>query len=528
MLSLRKRIKYNLNTQEEVEEKEDNYTIKRFRYEKRFSSNTNKLENLPIELLFCIFEKVDFNDLLNLRLVNNYFKNLIGYCSILWTNISLRLDDVSIINDLSNFLDFFESKPRLDLIRLDFPQLIQKSLYKKCIKIENKNKRSSKKYCLLINKINVLSMNILNYFSNDCTEMIIESFVLDNTSEIKDKNFHYYTSNLMNKFWKLESLELMCLLSDLDTLDLEIWNNVFKENMLLNSMNSILSNLSHFSLHYYTDSAKMLIKSLVQMKKLRSIQLIKSCPKDDLNEVDNNDSDKLDLESIEFKSTSISMVYFIFKHLVNLNTVKYLEIYVKEYFVNKSNLDELYLHDFFSIYLNKLINLDVFSTNLIQFKSIIMNMNSINLNQKETIFHFRQIHISNEPKTRSIKTIDASLFKRNSYKFDLNDFQRFLFKFQFSNLHKIQIKIRLNCLNLNSFYDEINRLVLVILNQKISSLKVIVVDFKCENCWNNLLVKNFCRFKDLNNLFDYEMMDKKVLKCCCLFFTSSQFLFEIK
>ena len=516
MLTLRKRIKLSsscLNVQEiEQDKKEDFKSIKRLRLDIHYSPNVNKLENLPIELIFCIFENLNLKDWLNLRLVNSYFKYLIDYCSIIWKFISLRLTITNFNNDLSSFVDFFQTKPRLDLIRIEYPQIIKKDFYKECIKIENKKKTISKKYCLLINQINVLSMNILNYFCCDCSHMIIESFVMDNSSEIKDKNFHYYTSKLVNKFFNLESFDLMCLLFDSyikSKHKLKIWTNVFKENMLLNKMSLILMNLQQFSLHYYMDSSKLLIESLIQMKNLKSIHIIKSCPKDDLNEVDYNQEDKLDIESVAFKFTSISMVHLILKNLVKLNTIKNLEMYVKEFFINQSNKDDdddddndLYLHDIFSIYLIKLVNLDLFSTNLLHSnEGIQMKTNSINFNQNKNSLHFRQIHISNDPMTRSIKSIDALLYKRRSYKFDLNDYQKFLSKFKFINLNKIEIKIRLNCLNLVNGYNQINQLVTIILNEKISSLKQIIVNFKCENCWKNANNNNNNDDDDDNNSF---------------------------
>lgn len=73
-------------------------------------------ENLPIEIYFCVFEYLNFKEIIQLRLVNHFLKRIIDNAGFLWLQIAVKIEIDSALN-LNNRLKFIRERKKLKHIR---------------------------------------------------------------------------------------------------------------------------------------------------------------------------------------------------------------------------------------------------------------------------------------------------------------------------------------------------------------------------------------------------------------------------
>ena len=90
--------------------------LKKFNNKSSYLQNELRFDNLPVEIYHYIFDFLGCKELLKLRLINNFFKNLIDNGRYLWNNFAIRVEIKSSFNSQS-FWNFFLSKPHLKCLK---------------------------------------------------------------------------------------------------------------------------------------------------------------------------------------------------------------------------------------------------------------------------------------------------------------------------------------------------------------------------------------------------------------------------
>ncbi|RNA31482.1 hypothetical protein BpHYR1_053507 [Brachionus plicatilis] len=234
--------------------------------EENVQSSTIDFNNLPIEIYYCIFDYLKMSDVLNLRLLNSFFKNLIDNSNFIWRKNSIKIDFSSKI-ELEKVADFIKRKKICHLKASCLATLTKKQLkLQKSLRFD-----SEQSYDLKIINLNIFSIKCLNFFPN-CSCLQIESFINTSGSVVGQK-FQDNSSIELEPFDKTHSFDVSCLVYDSKSDKQFVWDSILRENCLLNKINHLFPNLVDLSIHFYNGSLYKLFKKISKLNQLKSLEL---------------------------------------------------------------------------------------------------------------------------------------------------------------------------------------------------------------------------------------------------------------
>jgi hypothetical protein len=287
---------------------------------------------MPIEIVYSVFEKLNVNDLMKLRLMNKNFRDLIDKSKHVWRKVSVGIKVES--SNLCEFLEFLghnEKIRNIHSIKLDCTAILKKKLLNNPQEIQAKidGLCPEKEFTVCIAKMNSLSICCINYF-NYCTILIIEMFV-DTMGQVKSlRNSSYFECEL-NPFQSLKILDVNCKIYDLISGEYFKWININAQNRILNKMENVFYNLKELYIRFYSGSFKELIKSLKSLTRLKVLELDNPClnNRESIDLQEDTENSELKLESLALLSANIELVSFLLNKLSpNLVVLTKLDLFV--------------------------------------------------------------------------------------------------------------------------------------------------------------------------------------------------------
>ena len=458
---------------------------------------------LPIELHYLIFDHLPVKHLAKLRTLNSSFKNLIDNTSYLWKRVALKLE-LNSNTEIEPFLEFLYTRIELNSIKLNCPIVISKSLAKKTQTLQNK---STKTFSLSIKQLNLLSICILNLFSDQCKSLAINSFV-NSFGQVKSSKHAEFSSLNLAKLTKLECLDLACLYFDVVNKKYFIWSNVYSENPLLSRSAFLLEGIKELRIRYYFDSMKSLIKSVKSLKNLKILELFCSSPTDDyLNELSEEDLDKKvgklkaknnqQIETLLLSSSSILGSFFMLVNFAHPDHLKNLEIFLKSFNLNPAEVSrEFTLMEKLVFYVGGLKRVAFFSTNMFQF-GYQFKPSSLNYSflARLSLDELNLVRF----KSRSLKSsVDDLNMGNMEYKYELREASELILNGLGMKLRKL--KLDLSVEDCEGFDSRLNSILKRLLKSRDELIGFYELDFRCTgvNC-------KYLRCKFSNKIFDFDL-----------------------
>ena len=242
-----------------------------------------KLDRLPVELYYIIFDYLSLDDILCLRATSAHFKHLIDRMALVWRRAALRfLPTHSSSGDLESLLSFYRLNASLDLIRISCPAVISKKALSVATPVQLEHIVSERQCALHVDQLNVMSYRMLNCFAAYGTELSIRSFVASQglmatqTTKPGATNGHHS----LHKFGQLRRLSLNLMRydprADTESDTLFVWPTCFSDNVLLNRLACIFPHVHEVHLSYYFDAGASLLDALCAAESLRVLGLRQS------------------------------------------------------------------------------------------------------------------------------------------------------------------------------------------------------------------------------------------------------------
>lgn len=360
MISLRKRAILEANLR-------DNY--------KKFKRNHKTIDDIPIELLFNIFEYLQPKDLINLRALNHKFKLIIDRCYFAWNDINLKIDlnkkNRNLLNDL---IQFIESNRFIKSSEISCEKVVT---FHRCEKL-------SKRTCfkLILTKISIQSIDIINIFSNCVNTLIINSFCNDSNqfSFLNQLNSIRFDDNL--RLPHLKKLKISCLTFDSKQKSYYISSDLDYLKSLIINPNLKLRHLKDFYVKYFNGPLNSLLLTLNKLN-LNRLQL-ECCD----SEIFGNDicvlkKVKFKSKTIVLKNCSFSLIEEILLNTIDLSCLEKLVFKIKDVSAeNELETNEKY-ENFIRLLYEKLDALCYFETNLNT--TMLASLKNINLFSRNII-----------------------------------------------------------------------------------------------------------------------------------------------
>lgn len=312
---------------------------KRFKsIEENSSKETSRIqfESLPAEVYYLIFDYLSGRDLIKLRLVNSFFKNLIDQAKHLWLTQLVVHVKIKRKLDMNHFFEFI-SYLNNDYLIIDCLKEIKHQ--ENVFKLENKLLKIEFKF------LNTLSFTILNFFSNNCTELKIDSF-LNTHGQIKSEYKQSVYEVSLNSYKNLKYLNISCLLYDSNQNKYFIRNDIYLDEFFQNKFKLLFVNIRELKLKYYAGSNKRLVKCLKNLANLTSLELDESqFTQDDyaLRESRN----KLDIKNLSLVSVNLTLCLLILKRVTNLTKLENIKLKLSNN-NNKSKMPSKEINDLLS------------------------------------------------------------------------------------------------------------------------------------------------------------------------------------
>jgi len=477
------------------------------------------LDKLPIELIYYICDFLSLKDVLKLRLVNRDLKTLIDSSKNMWVNKVAKIE-ITLQTDLAMFLKFMKNVPGLRQIQIDCPNVLSKKQLQKATSITSPlDTAIFKDYSINIKYLNSLSFNLVSLFSNEHIRSLrIDSFV-NTFGQIKASKYQnsieWSNSFDPNQFMQLECFDLTCLYFDLKTEQYFIWNHVFKENCLLNSIHVLFKNLVEIHLRYYFDSLKQLIKCVRKMKSLRILEIDTCNPLDDFKLKQKNQEisecelrlEKLFLHSIEWKTA------FVLMNSLSLDceSLQCLSLFLRGFKHSNKNtmnsigtLEDEVENDLFKS-IRKFSNLKCLSTNLFNSKDFLIPA------ELQSSLCLDELYLTNEPsfscfekqliKSKRLTNLKRlNLLKKQAKTFDMEDLiyliENFPFDFKYLNA-----KVYSNCVKYDEFRTKLKNFLNTLAKHDsiIQHLERVDIKLNCQNSTCKAELSNLsCRFHMFN------------------------------
>lgn len=419
--------------------------------------------NLPIEVYYCIFDYLKLADLINIRLLNSFFKQVIDNSSFIWKKNAFKIEFNSKV-EMEKMADFIKQK-RIRHIKAS----CLATLTKKQLRLQ-KSLRFDSDICyhLELVNLNIFSINFLNFFTN-CSCIRIESFTNTSSSVISPK-FRDCSAIELEPLVKTRSLDISCLVFDAKSQKKFLWNTILSENCLLNKIRSLLPNLQDLTIHYYNGCVYKLFKKISKLENLKLLEL-NCCKQEKIRMFEKSQKVKnfLYLTQIKLILCSCPVVLTLLKVICKTSCKKLVLI------LNNDALAEIEseYHGKIIQFLSDFLNLTDFETNLYNLK------NSSSLNRFVISKEFFQ-------NLKYLSLVDDECSKEC---FSMEKFNQIFLnnKYFFNNLRSIRIKIVTECgmkYVLRNLYEYFIRNAPCLINFEFQ-LKCI-----CSNC-NNIKMCSF-------------------------------------
>lgn len=495
--------------------------------------------NLPLELYLKIFESLTTKTLLNLRSVNQHFRQLIDSLDTLWQLVYLKLDldeksTTSTFNSKLALLEqILEKNINIDLIEIKCAHVLtqnEKMEFKKRLNLNIGLTSSNRLFSIRISLLNTQSIiECLNLVSKNCEKLTIESFYEPNGQS--PRNDEINRENEL-KFEYLTSLDLNCVISKrIDASNYYQLQNDFIKQFLLNQLHTVFPNLTRLHLRLYIYSSYFLYQKLSNLSELKFVEF-HNCWMNGSND-SNVELDRLEREIIKvdahkrlkieaylFRSTKFACIRMYLEHFSDLNHLVSLSLF-------NLSLASHELEYMLYLAINRLVGLKNLATDA--FQTYVLN----------DFFDPRFYHLAKLlfSKLEAITLCDCCSFyesltdgfdevkfnKRRgrylanyNYRFDLNDFVRLFRANQTTNdeskcvgyttsrikVKKIYITFVEDCCSCDRMkVQKIVRELLDYFQTNSPELKSLEVKFKCESFVFNNCNLDTCKFN--KNLFKY-------------------------
>lgn len=437
--------------------------------EEKSQSSPIDFNNLPIEIYYCIFDHLKLADVLNLRLLNSFFKHLIDNSSFIWKKNSIKIDFNSKV-ELEKVSNFIKRKQ----IRLIKASCLT-TLTKKQIRLQKSIRLDSNiSYDLKLNNLNILSINCLNFFSN-CSCLQIDSFI-NTCGPIIGQKFQEYSHVEMEPLSRTHSFDVSCLVFDTKNQKNFVWDSILSENCLLAKISHIFPNLETLTIHHYNGCLYKLLKKISKLSKLKSVEFnyfkqMQVIPLEKLNKSKNH----LNLTRIKLVMNSLSVNFNLLKIADKLKCRKLILVIADGSLIESEVENE---------YFEKVVQIVPDFKNVIDFETNLFHLeNGYALNR----YLFGQEFFSN---LKCLSLIDdASSIKC----FNIEKFQQIFInnKYYFKNLESVRIKIMTECI-----MKYVLRILFDYFVKNAPKLNNFQFQLKCLNCTN----KKMCSF--FTNCFD--------------------------
>ncbi|CAF0943898.1 unnamed protein product [Brachionus calyciflorus] len=424
----------------------------------------NNFNNLPIEIYFLITDFLSIQEILNFRLLNSFFKNLIDNSKFIWNKVSIKIDFNTKV-DLEKIIKFINEKKRFNKINLSCSNLLTKKQIKQYenLKVEYLNCR------LNVKELNILSINVFKFFPN-CSNLQIDSFINTSGPILSTK---IQTNMDLIVFEKLIALDLTCLVYDNKNEKQYIWNNVYKENCLLNKSTKLFPNLNELKFRHYNDSIYKLFKKISKLINLKLIEFDNCKSIESIEYLDRkfkffNNEKKLNINNYIFNSCSFLVVYYFLKNLSDLDKCTSLTLVVRDEMLSEDEIENEFFKKSLEI-ISKMTNLTHLETNIFQLQNDyvlkrhilqakfyaqlvdLSFIDSLLTRSKFNMENFTQIFINNKIVFKNLKSVKLQF--RTDCK--LKYLPRMLFDYFYKNspsLNFVEFRIKCNvcCCNKNS------------------------------------------------------------------------------
>jgi hypothetical protein len=309
-------------------------------------SERKEFDQLPIELYFCIIDHLTTKDILNLRLLNSKFKQIIDSARFIWSKrvkLHIQINKNFKLNSMLNFL----TNIKTNSIEIDCLKQIK---LKNLQSWSNSFEQEERDLKINFKVLNTMSIHYLNVFSENCIYLKIESFVNTFGQFKSSSQLNHYTTRTCSK---LKHLNISCLLYDLNQEKYYIWNDIYLENFFRNQFKQTFTNIQELELNFYHSSTRLLIRNLKKLKFLKTLYLYECQTINDYNKAVINDSSLL-ISELNLTKCSTWLVINVLEQLINPNEIKILKLFLLDKDLNNHHLIKKILENYL-----KLISLEL-------------------------------------------------------------------------------------------------------------------------------------------------------------------------
>lgn len=391
--------------------------------EDKSQSTLIDFNNLPVEVYYCIFDFLKLSDILNLRLLNSFFKHLIDNSSFIWKKNVIKIQFNSKV-EMEKMANFIKQKRIQNLKASCLATLTKKQLrLQKHLRFD-----SNVCYHLDLVNLNIFSINCLNFFTK-CSCVRIRSFINTSSSVISPK-FQDYSSVELEPLVNTRSFDVSCLVFDEKSQKKFFWDRILSENCLLNKINRLFPILEDLTIHYYNGCVYKLFKKISKLEKLKLLEL--NCCKQEeitffkkLEKVKNH----LNLTQIKLILCSWPVILTSLK-ITDKNVCRKLVLILQNDTLGRNEMESEYVGKIVQI-LPDFLNLIDFETNLYHLE------NAFNLNRyvvaKEFFQNLKYMSLVDDGNSKQCFNIEnfSQIFLNNKY--------------SFNNLRSVRIKIVTQC-----------------------------------------------------------------------------------
>lgn len=223
--------------------------------------STVNFDSLPLEIYAKIFFYLPLGSLMELRLLNKHFRDLINNFSHLWEHIYFRLnfDFCPPIHTLREFN--LNLPPKTELVEIKCEKALATNfVFDTTVDVADDDETpTTKKFTILMRFLNVQSIvKCMNFVSQCCHRLVIQSFcgcntrVIPNVSEIC--TFNYLT------------------FLDVDFSRSKHYFNELAEELIMSELDRIFPNLTRIHIHNCDFPMMDIVYKFLNLKSLKHVQ----------------------------------------------------------------------------------------------------------------------------------------------------------------------------------------------------------------------------------------------------------------
>lgn len=496
-------------------------------------SNSSIFDRLPLELYLKIFQHLSVKTILNLRLVNKHFMNLIDEIDTIWHNAYIKLDMDDKTRSIKSRFDLVESiltkVPNIEIIEIKCSHALtdeEKTVLDRRCAEKGGLLDGSLLYSIRFGKLNSQSIiPCLKIVTNCCSKLTIDSFYEPNGGLKPHQNFD---PPLI--FPHLSVLDLNCIITNDSRSCFQQQNDLIK-HVILDRFDELFPNLTHLHLRLFIYSGYQLKEKLAKMKRLKFLELHNcwmngsneiSIELDKLDKTTEEAVEKLKIDTYLFRSSRFAGIRMFLDHFTDFECLTTLSLF------NVS----LGVHEFECLLclvayrLRSLISLatDLFQTYALNdiFDARIYGLVDLIFSRLDHLAlcdcnsFFDNTDRMNKPKRNRYSN-------KYNYRFDLNDFWR-LFNYG-TNGTKLPLKsLLITFVGDCCAFDErklqnIVQTLIGFFNFRAECLSSLEIKFNCESFVFNNCDFDTCKFNDIlksfirSDYFKSFKVSKNSIKC---------------